>query len=104
MPVDRPGATAQEVRGSQPAEEGSRLRVVQRAGVAKTRASPRIAGPHGLGAHALTAAAPHTTVLTAMTLTQGLDIPAKPAGVDIVIVDQHLGSHRRSNPVGCRWR
>ena len=48
----------------------------------------------GVGfAYALTTAAPVVQVLTAMSLTAGLDLAAAHADLDIVLVDYHLGAH-----------
>jgi len=48
----------------------------------------------GVGlAHALTTIAPGMQVLTATSLSQGLEIAAATADLDIVLVDYHLGAH-----------
>jgi len=48
----------------------------------------------GVGlAHALTTVAPGMQVLTATSLSQGLEIAAANANLDIVLVDYHLGVH-----------
>jgi len=48
----------------------------------------------GVGlAHALTTSAPGMQVLTATSLSEGLEIAAANADLDIVLVDYHLGAH-----------